>query len=87
AMPARGAEPDEQAYEPSPRATALPRWAADAAEPDATALRLAAAAIDYDPREEKTYWATHVLRLREPVSIWEDTRDVIVVDAARSRVV
>lgn len=87
AMPARGAEPDEQAYEPSFRATALQRWAADAAEPDATALRLAAAAIDYYPREEKTYWATHFLRLREPVSIWEDTRDVIVVDAARSRVV
>ena len=87
AMPARGAEPDEQAYEPSLRATELQRWAADAAEPDATALRLAAAAIDYYPREEKTYWATHFLRLREPVSIWEDTRDVIVVDAARSRVV
>lgn len=89
AVPARGAEPDEQAYEPSPRATALQRWAADA-EPDsrdATALRLAAAAIDYHPREEKTYWATHFLRLREPVSVWEETRDVVVVDAARSRVV
>lgn len=89
AIPARGAEPDEQAYEPSPRATALQRWAADA-EPesrDATALRLAAAAIDYYPREEKTYWATHFLRLREPVSVWEETRDVVVVDAARSRVV
>ncbi|MDF2991040.1 MAG: superfamily and helicase and helicase subunit [Microbacterium sp.] len=87
AVPARGAEPDEQAYEPSPRATALQRWAADAAEPDATALRLAAAAIDYYPREEKTYWATHFLRLREPVSVWEETRDVVVVDASRSRVV
>ena len=87
ALPARGAEPDEQAYEPSPRATALQRWAGEAPEPDATALRLAAAAIDYYPREEKTYWATHFLRLREPVSIWEDTRDVVVVDAARSRVV
>lgn len=92
AVPARGAEPDEQAYEPSPRATALQRWAAAAAErdadsPDATALRLAAAAIDYYPREEKTYWATHFLRLREPVSVWEETRDVVVVDTARSRVV
>ncbi|OZD46347.1 DNA helicase [Rhodococcus sp. 06-1477-1B] len=87
AVPARGAEPDEQAYEPSPRATALQRWAADASEPDATALRLAAAAIDYYPREEKTYWATHFLRLREPLSVWEETRDVVVVDAARSRVV
>ncbi|MFZ8758708.1 TM0106 family RecB-like putative nuclease [Microbacterium sp. HMH0099] len=87
AVPARGAEPDEQAYEPSPRATALQRWAADADEADAVALRLAAAAIDYYPREEKTYWATHFLRLREPVSVWEETRDVVVVDAARSRVV
>lgn len=87
AVPSRSAEPDEQAYEPSPRATALQRWAADAFEPDATALRLAAAAIDYYPREEKTYWATHFLRLREPLSVWEETRDVIVVDAARSRVV
>ncbi|MGN7969399.1 TM0106 family RecB-like putative nuclease [Microbacterium sp. 22296] len=92
AVPARSAEPDEQAYEPSPRATALQRWAADVARsgldtPDAQALRLAAAAIDYYPREEKTYWATHFLRLREPVSVWEETRDVVVVDAARSRVV
>ncbi|MDU0327290.1 TM0106 family RecB-like putative nuclease [Microbacterium sp. KSW2-21] len=92
AVPARGAEPDEQTYEPSPRATALQRWAASAAETDehsadAQALRLAAAAIDYYPREEKTYWATHFLRLREPVSVWEETRDVVVVDASRSRVV
>ncbi|WP_285136331.1 bifunctional RecB family nuclease/DEAD/DEAH box helicase [Microbacterium sp. lyk4-40-TSB-66] len=92
AVPARSAEPDEQAYEPSPRATALQRWASDAAEPgldtpDAQALRLAAAAIDYYPREEKTYWATHFLRLREPVSVWEETRDVVVVDGGRSRVV
>lgn len=87
AVPSRSAEPDEQAYEPSPRATALQRWAAEAVEPHATALRLAAAAIDYYPREEKTYWATHFLRLREPLSVWEETRDVIVVDAARSRVV
>lgn len=90
AVPARGVEPDEQAYEPSPRATALQRWAADvdpSDSADAVALRLAAAAIDYYPREEKTYWATHFLRLREPVSVWEETRDVVVVDAARSRVV
>lgn len=87
ATPARGAEPDEQAYAPSRHALDLQRWATEAPEPDATALRLAAAAIDYYPREEKTYWATHFLRLREPVSIWEDTRDVVVVDATRSRVV
>jgi uncharacterized protein len=59
----------------------------DAAEDDAQALRLAAAAIDYYPREAKTFWATHFLRLREPLSLWNDDRDVVVVDAARSRVV
>jgi uncharacterized protein len=58
-------------------------------DPDAVdaALRLGAAAIDYYPREAKTFWATHFLRLREPVSVWEDTRDVMIVDADRCRVV
>ncbi|MDX2376045.1 TM0106 family RecB-like putative nuclease [Microbacterium sp. LRZ72] len=85
-------------YEPSPRATALLAHAADltdstgagadAAEPDpeARALRLAAAAIDYYPREAKSFWAAHFLRLREPVPVWENTRDVVTVDSARSRV-
>ncbi|RLK52798.1 TM0106 family RecB-like putative nuclease [Microbacterium telephonicum] len=84
-------EPDERAYEPSPRADALNRLAA--AEPDtgsgvaaSAALRLGAAAIDYYPREVKTFWATHFLRLREPVSVWEDTRDVVVIDRDASRV-
>jgi uncharacterized protein len=85
--PARGLDPDEVTYAESPRATALQRWAAEAAESEAGALRLGAAAIDYYPREAKSFWATHFLRLREPVSVWEDTRDVVVVDAARSRVV
>jgi uncharacterized protein len=56
------------------------------ADPDAYALSLAAAAIDYYPREAKTFWAGHFLRLREPVSLWEQTRDVVVVDPDRSRV-
>ena len=47
---------------------------------DALSLRLGAAAIDYYPREAKTFWATHFLRLREPVSVWEETRDVAVID-------
>ncbi|RZI93318.1 MAG: DNA helicase, partial [Microbacterium sp.] len=41
----------------------------------------------YYPREAKTFWATHFLRLREPLSVWEDTRDVVIVDADRCRVV
>jgi len=96
--PSLDAEAAEFAYEPSPRAEALSRLAAavpdsgvssagdDAAAVD-DALRLGAAAIDYYPREVKTFWATHFLRLREPVSVWEDTRDVMVVDAERCRVV
>ena len=89
----------EFVYEASPRAVALDRAADAAAEivsaagadpatdDDVVALRLAAAAIDYYPREAKTFWASHFLRLREPASLWEDTRDVVVLDAERSHVV
>ncbi|MGN8553937.1 UNVERIFIED_CONTAM: TM0106 family RecB-like putative nuclease [Microbacterium sp. SLM126] len=87
--PSPNPEPDERTYEPSPRALTLDRLAAqhppDSAE--AQSLRLGAAAIDYYPREAKSFWATHFLRLREPVSLWEETRDVVVIDPARSRVV
>ena len=53
---------------------------------DSEVLRLAAAAIDYYPREAKTFWAGHFARLREPLSFWEDTRDVVAIDRDRSRV-
>lgn len=88
-LPATEPDVDERTYEPSPRALALDELAAEASvsDADAQALRLGAAAIDYYPRESKTFWATHFLRLREPVSVWEDTRDVVVIDADRSRVV
>lgn len=86
-IPSADTDPAERAYEPSPRAEALGRLAAAAMdEREAAALRLGSAAIDYYPREAKTFWATHFLRLREPVSIWEDTRDVVVFDHDRSRV-
>lgn len=86
-VPSADIDPAERPYEPSPRADALGRLAAAADDPhEATALRLGSAAIDYYPREAKTFWATHFLRLREPVSIWEDTRDVVVLDHERCRV-
>jgi uncharacterized protein len=87
--PSPNPEPDERAYEPSPRAVALGALALEQAvdSADAQSLRLGAAAIDYYPREAKTFWATHFLRLREPLSLWEETRDVAVIDHARSRVV
>lgn len=85
--PAANPEPSETGYEPSPQATALLRLAGETtSEADAQALRLAAAAIDYYPREAKSFWATHYLRLREPMSLWEDTRDVVAIDPGRSRV-
>ncbi|HET6300072.1 TM0106 family RecB-like putative nuclease [Microbacterium sp.] len=81
-------EPDERVYEPSSRALALGELAKSLPEdsPEAVALRLGAAAIDYYPRESKSFWATHFLRLREPVSVWEETRDVVALDRARCRV-
>ncbi|GAA1700212.1 TM0106 family RecB-like putative nuclease [Microbacterium sediminicola] len=84
--PSANPEPTVDAYEPSLRAMELLRLAEGAKPADAQALRLAAAAIDYYPREAKSFWATHFLRLREPISLWQDTRDVVVTDALRSRV-
>ncbi|WES64236.1 TM0106 family RecB-like putative nuclease [Microbacter sp. GSS18] len=87
--PSPNPEPADAAYEPSLRALTLDslalRHAPESAE--ARALRLGAAAIDYYPREAKSFWATHFLRLREPVSVWDETRDVIVLDPDRCRVV
>lgn len=79
---------DEVVYEPSPRSVAL---LADAAEDverggDGEAHRVAAAAIDYYPRESAIFWRAHFQRLREPVSMWDQTRDVVRVDAAASAV-
>jgi uncharacterized protein len=88
-VPTPNPDPDEHFYQPSERADRLNALAAervvDSAE--ARALRLGAAAIDYYPREAKTFWATHFLRLREPCSVWEETRDVVVLDSSRCRIV
>ncbi|MBU4465784.1 MAG: TM0106 family RecB-like putative nuclease, partial [Actinobacteria bacterium] len=87
--PATEPDPGETAYAPSSRAILLDALAAEPSrrDGDALALRLGAAAIDYYPREAKTFWATHYLRLREPVSVWADARDVVVVDVPRSGMV
>jgi len=119
ALPAAPDDRRTDAYEPSPRATALVaradtlseqrQTAAPAAAPqdqpassqvdsnpqpgdsssvrDEAALRLAAAAIDYYPREARAFWQAHFERLREPVSLWAETRDVVVVDVRRSELI
>lgn len=88
AVPARPDEHEAFAYKPSELALSLTARAAegDPRASDTVALRLGAAAIDYYPREAKTFWQGHFQRLREPLSLWADTRDVISVDPARSRV-
>jgi predicted RecB family nuclease len=87
--PTPNPDPDEHAYTPSERADRLNALAAqrDAGSAESRALRLGAAAIDYYPREAKSFWATHFLRLREPASVWEETRDVVMLDSSRCRVV
>lgn len=87
-LPARPDELEAFTYEPSPLALALTARAADRDpdHPEAVALRLGAAAIDYYPRERKSFWQGHFQRLREPLSLWADTRDVIAIDHARTRV-
>ncbi|MGW9113810.1 TM0106 family RecB-like putative nuclease [Microbacterium sp. NPDC055683] len=99
ALPAPPDVPDELSYAPSPLALALDHRAAAlrdarvAADPASTpsadedAVRLAAAAIDYYPREAKSFWHGHFQRLREPLGLWLDTRDVLAVDASRCEIV
>ncbi len=86
--PSAPEDPDAQPYTPSPLATALLAEAgrADAEGRDGGLYRFAAAAISYYPREAKTFWQGHFQRLREPVSMWAGTKDVIHVDPERSRV-
>ena len=87
--PAPPDEADEVIYEPSPRSGALLADAerAVAAGSDGQVHRIAAAAIDYFPREVKSFWVSHFQRLREPVTMWDHTRDVVRVDRLASRVV
>ena len=86
--PAPPDEADEVIYEPSPRSVALLADAerAAAAGGDGQVHRLAAAAIDYFPREAKSFWVSHFQRLREPVTMWDGTRDVVRVDRMSSTV-
>jgi uncharacterized protein len=50
---------------------------------DRTAIALAAAAIDYHRREDKSFWWEHYGRLERPLEEWADTRDVLEVTHSR----
>ncbi|WP_407361103.1 TM0106 family RecB-like putative nuclease [Microbacterium sp. LBN7] len=86
--PAPPDEIDEVIYEPSPRSVALLADAERAVDAGGDGLvhRIAAAAIDYFPREAKSFWVSHFQRLREPVTMWDGTRDVVRVDRPSSSV-
>ncbi|MFJ4998053.1 TM0106 family RecB-like putative nuclease [Microbacterium sp. NPDC088619] len=86
--PAPPDEADEVIYEPSPRSVALLADAERAVDAggDGQVHRIAAAAIDYFPREAKSFWVSHFQRLREPVTMWDGTRDVVRVDRTSSTV-
>jgi len=46
----------------------------------ADAYRMAAAAIDFHRREAKSFWWEHFDRLEQPAELWQDTRNIYVVD-------
>lgn len=50
--------------------------------PDQAAIGLAAAAIEYHRREDKSYWWEHFSRHTLDLDDWEDTRDVFRVHSA-----
>src|SRR6218665_75385 len=42
--------------------------------------------IGYHEREEKSFWWAHFFRAEQPMELWEEQRNVIIVDPAASRV-
>ena len=81
-----GGEDTGPEIELSPVALALAVHAEAAGPRDRAAAALAASAIDYHQREQKSFWWAHFARLVDPIEEWADTRDVLVVDRANSAV-
>ncbi len=78
--PGAAPEPTESdPFEPSPLSVVLLERAGDDTDGP---YALAAAAIDYFRRENKSFWWEHFARLSEPMDHWADSRGVFIVDAA-----
>ncbi|MGO2140511.1 MAG: TM0106 family RecB-like putative nuclease [Leucobacter sp.] len=60
---------------------------AETDETGRTALKLAASAIDYHQREQKSFWWAHFARLVDPIEDWADTRDVVVANVEASETI
>ncbi|ANF33292.1 DNA helicase [Leifsonia xyli] len=80
------AEESEVAPDESPLRAGLLAFAGDPLDPhrssDREAMALAAAAIDFHRREQKSFWQSHFARLIQPIEEWAETRDVLVVETA-----
>jgi uncharacterized protein len=50
--------------------------------PDQTAIALAAAAIDFHRREDKSFWWAHFERLEMPIDEWMSAKDIYIVNEA-----
>ncbi|MFB2556679.1 TM0106 family RecB-like putative nuclease [Herbiconiux liangxiaofengii] len=77
-----GAVPVSGAPTAAPGDPAHPEPARPERTPDQLAVAVAAAAIDYHRREDKSFWWEHYNRLEQPLDDWADTRDVLTVEAA-----
>lgn len=79
-------ERDVTPFEPSELDLELQNLAIDAEtrgnDPAAAAYRMAAAAIDFHRRENKSFWWEHYDRLEQPAGLWEETRGVYIVESA-----
>lgn len=79
-------EESEVAPDESPLRAGLLAFAGDPLDPhrgsDREAMALAAAAIDFHRREQKSFWQSHFARLIQPIEEWGETRDVLVVEGA-----
>lgn len=76
-----------QSFEISVLGARLAELAEAATDPhERTAAALAGSAIDYHAREQKSFWWAHFARLTDPIEEWADTRDVLVVDPAQTRI-
>ncbi len=88
--PLASATPNEEdggSFAISPTAAALAMLASQAEHAqDRQVAALAASAIDYHARENKSFWWSHFARLGDPIEEWAETRDVLVVDPQQSRV-
>lgn len=76
----------EVAPDESPLRAGLLAFAGDPLDPhrssDREAMALAAAAIDFHRREQKSFWQSHFARLIQPIEEWAEARDVLAVESA-----